>query len=179
MHVGLNAACHLCRLQIAKYSFGEATLHKDSSDDSCYYILNGQQRLITVTILLSVLRHLATIKYQADPVKLRKINLTLAPTLFSFEEANNMTQVTRIQVRQLQSDFFATYISPAADNLGSFWGEGNELLLGLAGNDTIKSIFMFVADALRKVGCALKQLSVLDVVPCVWCNHVLGTAGLA
>lgn len=144
----------ICRLQIAKYSFGEATLHKGSDDDACYSILNGQQRLITVTILLSVLRHLATKKY---PDKRGKINLILAPTLFNFVEANNMLNVTRIQVREVQSDFFATYVSPAADNLGHFWGENNALMLERAENDTVKRSFMLVADILRKV-CALEQI---------------------
>lgn len=66
-----------------------------------------------------------------------------------------MLNVTRIQVRDLQSDFFATYVSPAADHLGKFWGEDNELFLELAGNDTIKRSYMLVADILRKVSFAL------------------------
>ena len=143
-----------CRANITKASYGEATLHKQSDDDCSYYVLNGQQRLISITILLSVLRHLARKRY-TDHLQLDKIDkFTLPATLFTFREEKSMSKVTRIQVRDLQGVFFAKYISPAVDSLGSFWDEEGKLLdgpAGLAGNDTINRGFMQVADAFKQV----------------------------
>lgn len=140
-----------CRANITKASYGEATLHKQSDDDCKCFVLNGQQRLISITILLSVLRHLARKRY-TDQLQLQKIDTIMLPaTLFTFREAESMSAVTRIQVRDLQGDFFATYISPAVDSLGSFWDEEGKLLDGLAGHDTINRRFMQVADAFKQV----------------------------
>ena len=141
----------VCRADITKASYGEATLHKQLDDDVDFHVLNGQQRLISVTILLSVLRHLAC-KRCAGSQLLYKINKSVVKSdLFTFTESEGMKDVTRIQVRNLQSNFFAMYISPAIDNLSSFWNEEGTLLLGLAGADTVKRRFMQVADALKQV----------------------------
>ena len=137
-----------CRQELAKYSFGEATLHLQSIDDTDCCVLNGQQRLITITILLSVLRHLASTRF---PDQLEVINNELETTFFNFKQGREMREVPRMRVRALQADFWNHYISPASDNLGCFWDEDGRLLLQLAGTDTIKRRFMQVADVLKEV----------------------------
>lgn len=147
-----------CRDGIAKYSFGEATVHKASDSHPDCYILNGQQRIITVTILLSVLRHLTTKRFPA--LDLTKIQAMFPQAVFHFQESRGeLREIPRIEVRQLQQEFFATYISPAVDNLGCFWDEHGNLQKHLAGRDTINGRFMDVAHAIKQVRTVVPMLA--------------------
>ena len=140
----------VCSDKIAKYSFGEATIHKTSDSHPDCHILNGQQRLITVTILLSVLRHLTLKRHPREEEQ--TIQGWFPETIFHFKESRGQRRlIPRIDVRQLQRDFYARYISPAEDNLGSFWDANGRLQRDLAGFDTINGRFMDVAHAIKKV----------------------------
>ena len=134
-----------CRLGIEKYSFGTATIHHDLADRNTCYVLNGQQRLITCTILLAVLRHLISTRFPDTRQTL------LSPDLFNFSQGRAMHSVSRIQVRKLQSEFWTRYLSPAEDNLGCLWNEDGQLRLELADSDTITCSFMQAADVIKKV----------------------------
>ena len=138
-------SCCKCRKEIEKYSFGEATIWKSAVADSLCYVLNGQQRLITFKILLSVLRHLTRTRHPAD------VNYIFPAALFQFQDRSKQT-VTRLQVRKLQAQFFAQYISSQEDQLGQFWDEEDKLQLQLAGQDTICRKFMEAAHVIKKVG---------------------------
>lgn len=142
------------RVGIATASYGEATLYQHSNDDLNCYILNGQQRLISITILLSVLRHLARKRYP-DETSSILIGKFLPANHFTFADSESTSNITRIHVRGLQQDFYAKYVSPAIDNLGSFWDEKQNLLLELASKDTINRRFMQVAHALKQVLCTV------------------------
>ena len=124
-----------CRDGIAKYSFGEATVHKASDSHPDCYILNGQ-------------------------LDLTKIQAMFPQAVFHFQESRGeLREIPRIEVRQLQQEFFATYISPAVDNLGCFWDEHGRLQKRLAGRDTINGRFMDVAHAFKQVRTVVPMLA--------------------
>jgi len=139
-------------------------------------VLNGQQRLITVTILLSVLRHLASTHF---PEERERLVNELKPGCFNFKQGRELRSVSRIQVRKLQSEFWTKHISPAEDNLGCLWNEEGQLRVELAGSDTITRKFMHAAEELKKVspsGCSTRTVKyavlALDLVclPLLLCS---------
>lgn len=138
------------RDRIAKYSFGEATIHKILDSHPDCHILNGQQRIITVTILLAVLRHLTVKRHPLEDEQ--TIRGWFPEAMFHFKESRGQRRIIpRIEVRHLQREFFAKYISPTDDNMACFWDANGRLQKELAGLDTINGRFMDVAHAIKKV----------------------------
>ncbi|KAI3434391.1 hypothetical protein D9Q98_002469 [Chlorella vulgaris] len=145
----LSNLLHLYFQGIQQHTLGDILAWK--SDELCVEILvlNGQQRLVTVTLLLALLRLEASrrslnpnLPDDAKSVMSKLLRKFEIRSLFVFENDAGQ-QASRILMRQRQRNFWTEYIATNdAQALGRLWGPGDVLQTELAGGDTINLMMM-------------------------------------